>query len=75
VRGYVLVARLGKEGASHLFRRTMATLMLEGGADIRFIQQMLGHADLEATQLYTNVSIRLLKEIPRRHPSRRTPGA
>ena len=41
----------------------MATLMLEGGADIRFIQQMLGHAKLETTQIYTQVSIRRLKEI------------
>ena len=41
----------------------MATLMLEGGADVRFIQQMLGHAKLETTQIYTQVSIRKLKEI------------
>jgi integrase/recombinase XerD len=46
-----------------LFRHTMATLMLEGGADIRFIQAMLGHADLKTTQLYTHVAIRQLKEI------------
>ena len=50
-RGYVLAANLGKEGACHLFRHTMAMLMLEGGADIRFIQQMLGHEDLKSTQL------------------------
>ena len=63
VRGYVVAAELGKSGACHLFRHTMATLMLEGGADIRFIQQMLGHAKLETTQIYTQVSIRRLKEI------------
>ena len=41
----------------------MATLMLEGGADIRFIQQMLGHARLTTTEIYTQVSIRKLKAI------------
>jgi integrase/recombinase XerD len=62
-RGYVKASRIGKEGACHLFRHTCATLMLEGGADIRFIQQMLGHASLETTQIYTQVSIRQLKAI------------
>ena len=56
-------AGIGKRGACHLFRHTMATLMLENGADIRFIQQMLGHAELTTTQIYTQVSIRKLKEI------------
>jgi integrase/recombinase XerD len=63
VRDYVEKAQLGKTGACHLFRHTMATLMLEGGADVRFIQQMLGHASLETTQIYTHVSIKKLKEI------------
>jgi integrase/recombinase XerD len=63
VRTHVDAAKIGKRGACHLFRHTMATLMLEGGADIRFIQQMLGHADLKTTQIYTQVSIRQLKQI------------
>ncbi|MBN2370565.1 MAG: tyrosine-type recombinase/integrase, partial [Vicinamibacteria bacterium] len=43
VREYVDKAAIGKRGACYLFRHTMATLMLEGGADVRFIQEMLGH--------------------------------
>jgi len=62
-RDYVEKANIGKRGACHMFRHTMATLMLEGGADIRFIQQMLGHSDLQSTQIYTHVSIRQLKQI------------
>jgi integrase/recombinase XerD len=63
VRTHIEAADIGKQGACHLFRHTMATLMLEGGADIRFIQAMLGHADLKTTQIYTHVAIRQLKEI------------
>jgi integrase/recombinase XerD len=71
VRGYVDAAEIGKRGACHLFRHTMATLMLEGGADIRFIQAMLGHADLKTTQIYTHVAIRQLQEIHRAtHPAK-----
>ena len=68
---YVKAAGVGKVGACHIFRHTMATHMLEGGADTRFIQQMLGHAHLSTTQVYTRVSIRKLQEVHRRtHPAR-----
>ncbi len=73
VREYVEKADLGKWGSCHLFRHTMATLMLENGADIRFIQAMLGHAELTSTQIYTQVSIRKLKEIhSATHPAKMT---
>src|SRR5690606_28526761 len=63
VRGYVRAADIGKSGSCHLFRHTMATLMLEGGADVRYIQEMLGHVDLSTTQIYSQVSIRKLKQV------------
>jgi integrase/recombinase XerD len=71
VRGYVDKAQLGKRGACHLFRHSAATAMLENGADIRYIQAMLGHAKLETTTIYTQVSIKKLKEIhSATHPAR-----
>ncbi len=63
VRDYVKASGVAKEGACHLFRHTLATLMLEGGADIRYIQAMLGHAELSTTQIYTQVSIRALQAV------------
>jgi integrase/recombinase XerD len=63
VRTHIVNAKLGKAGACHLIRHSMATLMLEGGADIRYIQQMLGHEDIKTTQIYTHVAIRALQQI------------
>jgi integrase/recombinase XerD len=71
VRTIINAAGIHKKGSCHLFRHTMATLMLENGADIRFIQAMLGHAELSTTQIYTQVSIVKLKQIHTlTHPAR-----
>lgn len=75
VRTHIQAADLGKSGSCHLFRHSCATLMLENGADIRFIQQLLGHAKLDTTQIYTQVSIRQLKQVHTlTHPARIKPN-
>ncbi len=71
VRRYLLRAGIAKPGACHLFRHTTATLMLDGGADIRFIQAILGHSSLVTTQIYTHVSIGKLCQVHQKtHPAR-----
>jgi integrase/recombinase XerD len=59
-----------ERGGCHVLRHSCATHMHDNGADIRFIQQMLGHASIESTQIYTAVSVEKLKEVhARTHPS------
>jgi integrase/recombinase XerD len=71
VKRYMRFAGVNKPGSTHLLRHACATHMLEGGADIRFIQEMLGHANLQTTEIYTHVSIdKLIAVHSATHPSR-----
>jgi integrase/recombinase XerD len=63
VTAYVERSAVPKHGSCHMIRHTCATLMLEGGADVRYVQELLGHANLTSTQIYTHVSIRALKAV------------
>jgi len=70
VTAWIKAAGIERVGSCHLLRHSCATHMLEGGADIRFIQQLLGHAKLETTAIYTEVSIEQLKAVhAKTHPS------
>lgn len=70
---YITDAGIGRKGGAHLLRHTCATHLLEGGADIRYIQQLLGHENLETTAIYTEVSIVQLQAVHARcHPAERS---
>ena len=63
---------VAQKGSCHLLRHTCATHMLEGGADVRYVQQLLGHANLNTTAIYTEVTIRQLIDVHARcHPAGR----
>ncbi len=70
VKRMALKAGLEKTGGCHLFRHACATHMLENGADIRYVQEQLGHSSLQTTQVYAQVSLAKLKEAhAKTHPS------
>ena len=63
IKQYAELAGLGKRVYPHIFRHSFATHLIEGGANIRAVQEMLGHTDISVTQIYTHIDITYIREV------------